>query len=261
MEINQIITKIKSESHGFYIIETPSFNLDLIEEGIKNIFYEKQYEIDTSFINLVAEENAKYISIDQIRKLKREFLHTNVLDISRVILINEINTLNNNSINALLKLIEEIPSNTFFIFCTSNLLKIPDTIISRARLLRLSDFQDQSSLDLLTSDITNQNQNIPENVIQNIIDPFLKLKKADFFENVKFFNKDQLDVCSVIFLRILNYYLKLNFNNKRLYKYLYELHSSYIYDIDESVKFNTMTNDLIAIYFTRLNSNLIKYAE
>ena len=33
--------------------------------------------------------------------------------------------------------------------------------------------------------MTNQNQNIPENVIQNIIDPFLKLKKADFFESVK----------------------------------------------------------------------------
>ena len=114
---------------------------------------------------------------------------------------------------------------------------------------------------MLTSDITNQNQNIPENVIQNIIDPFLKLKKADFFESVKFFNKDQLDICSVIFLRILNYYLKLNFNNKKLYKYLYELHSSYIYDIDESIKFNTLTNDLIAIYFTRLNSNLIKYAK
>ena len=227
MEINQVITKIKSENHGFYIIETSSFNLDAIEECIKNSFYEKQYEIDTSFINLAAEDGTKHISIEQIRKLKREFLHTNVLNISRVILISEINTLNNNSINALLKLIEEIPSNTFFIFCTSNLLKIPETIISRARLLRLNDYQDQSNLDLLASDMTNQNQNIPENVIQNIIDPFLKL----------------------------------NFNNKKLYKYLYELHSSYINDIDESIKFNTLTNDLIAIYFTRLNSNLIKYAK
>jgi DNA polymerase III gamma/tau subunit len=118
MEINQVITKIKSESHGFYIIETSSFNLDAIEECIKNSFYEKQYEIDTSFINLAAEDGTKHISIEQIRKLKREFLHTNVLNISRVILISEINTLNNNSINALLKLIEEIPSNTFFIFCT-----------------------------------------------------------------------------------------------------------------------------------------------
>ena len=106
MEINQVITKIKSENHGFYIIETSSFNLDAIEECIKNSFYEKQYEIDTSFINLAAEEGTKHISIEQIRKLKREFLHTNVLNISRVILISEINTLNNNSINALLKLIE-----------------------------------------------------------------------------------------------------------------------------------------------------------
>tara|TARA_B100000900_G_scaffold327551_1_gene287699 strand:+ start:1068 stop:1853 length:786 start_codon:yes stop_codon:yes gene_type:complete len=261
MEINQVIKKIRSENHGFYIIETQSVNLEDIEENIKKTFYQKQYEIDTSFINLVAEDGAKNISIEQIRKLKKEFLHTNVLEISRVILISEINNLNINSINALLKLIEEIPSNTFFIFCTSNLLKIPETIISRARLLRLNNYQDQSGLELLASDITNQNQNIPENIVQDIIDPFLKLKKANFFENVKFFNKDQLDICSIIFLKVLNHYLKLNFNNKKLYKYLYELHSSYIYDIDESIKFNTLTNDLIAIYFTRLNSNLIKYAE
>ncbi len=261
MEINKLITKIKSESHGFYIIETPSLNLDAIEENIKNIFFQKQYEIETSFTNLTIEETAKYISIEQIRKLKREFLHTDVLGICKVILIREINTLNNNSINALLKLIEEIPFNTFFIFCTSNLLKIPNTMISRARLFRLNNYQDQTNLSSLISDITEQNQNIPENVIKNIINPFMKLNNSDFFESVKLFNKDQLEVCSLIFLKILNYYLKLNFHNKKLSKYLYELHSSYIYDINESINFNTLTNDLIAIYFTRLNSNLIKYAK
>tara|TARA_Y100000768_G_C23954325_1_gene671915 strand:+ start:225 stop:1010 length:786 start_codon:yes stop_codon:yes gene_type:complete len=261
MEIDQIIQNIKSEHHGFFIIETPTYNLETIEEKIKNIFYQKRYEIDTSFINLIPEDGAKSISIDQIRKLKKEFLHTNVLDISRVILINEINSLNNNSINALLKVIEEVPSNTFFIFCTSNLLKIPETIISRARVLRLNNYVQQKTLDLLASDLASQNQNISEDLINKLINPFIKLKNSNFFENVKLFNKDQLEICSIVFLKVLNHYLKLNFNNRKLYKYLYELHSNYVYDIDESIKYNTMTNDLIAIYFIRLNSNLIKYAK
>ena len=58
-----------------------------------------------------------------------------------------------------------------------------------------------------------------------------------------------------------NYYLKKNLTNKKLYKYLFKLHSDYLIDVDESIKFNTLTNDLISIYFTRLNSNLIKYVK
>ena len=116
-------------------------------------------------------------------------------------------------------------------------------------------------INQLASEITSQNHNLSEDLINDLIYPFINIQKADFFENIKLFNKDQIDICSIIFLKILNHYLRLNFKNKKLYKYLYELHSSYIYDVNESLKFNTLTNDLIAIYFTRLNSNLIKYAK
>ena len=51
------------------------------------------------------------------------------------------------------------------------------------------------------------------------------------------------------------------FENKKLYKYLCDLHSGYLYDVNESKQFNTLTNDLIAIYFTRLQTNLIKYGK
>ena len=61
MEIDKLINNIKSETHGFYVIETSSNNLKIIEKNIKNIFFNKQYEIDTSFMNLMPEENAKFI--------------------------------------------------------------------------------------------------------------------------------------------------------------------------------------------------------
>ena len=262
MEINQIIKSILIEKEGFFILETSNINnLDLIENNIKEYFYEKQYEIDSSFLLLHPEENSKFISVDQIRNIKKEFLHTNVLNINRVIFIKEINLLNTNSINALLKIIEEIPHKTFFIFCTSNIIKIPETVLSRARIIRINDKLQFNDINNLISEIASQNQNISEDLLFNLINPFLKLQKANFLENIKLFNKDQLDICSIIFLRIVNHYLKLNKANKKLYKYLYELHSSYVYDLNESLQFNTLTNDLIAIYFTRLNSNLIKYAK
>ena len=263
MQINKIINTIKSESNGFYLLEvTNTETISTIEDQILNSFYERQYEIDTSFINLQPEENTKFITIDQIRKMKKEFLHTNVLNLNRVIFVKEVNNLNINALNGLLKIIEEIPSKTYFIFCSSNLINLPETIISRARVIRdnntLMNFDD---LNTMMKDIINQNQNISEDLIHSLVSPFINLKKIDFFEKIKLFSKDQINICSSIFLKILNYHLKKNLTNKKLYKYLLKLHSDYLIDVDESIKFNTLTNDLISIYFTRLNSNLIKYVK
>ena len=263
MQINKIINTIKFESSGFYLLEvTNADTISTIEDEILNCFYEKQYEIDTSFINLQPEENTKFITIDQIRKMKKEFLHTNVLNLNRVIFVKEVNNLNINALNGLLKIIEEIPSKTYFIFCSSNLISLPETIISRARVIRDNNtpmnFHD---LNTMMKDIINQNQNIPEDLVHSLVSPFINLKKIDFFEKIKLFSKDQINICSSIFLKILNYHLKKNLTNKKLYKYLLKLHSDYLIDVDESIKFNTLTNDLISIYFTRLNSNLIKYVK
>jgi len=260
MEINQVIKQIYSLQEGFVIIELNNSNkLDLIEEEIKNIFFNKQYEIDANFFNLKPIENAQSISIDQIRSLKKEFLHTNVLNLKRVIFISEINLLNNNSYNSLLKIIEEVPKDTYFIFCTSNIIKIPETIISRARVIRIHEKLESNNLESYMDNLIDLNQNISEDVIKDLFDPFIQSKQVDFFERVKLFNKDQINLCSLIFVKILSYYLRLNINNTKLFKYLIKLHSDFIYDVDESIKFNTLTNDLISIYFTRLNSNILKH--
>ena len=263
MQINKIINTIKSESSGFYLLEvTNADTISTIEDQILNSFYEKQYEIDTSFINLQPEENTKFITIDQIRKMKKEFLHTNVLNLNRVIFVKEVNNLNINALNGLLKIIEEIPSKTYFIFCSSNLISLPETIISRARVIRDNNTpMNFDDLNTMMKDIINQNQNISEDLIHSLVSPFINLKKTDFFDKIKLFSKDQINICSSIFLKILNYHLKKNLTNKKLYKYLFKLHSDYLIDVDESIKFNTLTNDLISIYFTRLNSNLIKYVK
>ena len=262
MEINQIIKKINSENQGLFLIEiNNSEKLELIEKEIKSCFFEKQYEIDTCFLELKSETVSKFISIDQIRKLKKEFLHTNVLNLNKIIFIKEITELNNNSINGLLKLIEEVPQKTFFIFCTSNLLRIPKTVLSRSRILRLNDFNSDVRLNIFAQDLINQNQNIAEEIIQNLIYSFISLEKIDFFENVKLFTKNQIDICSIIFLKVLNFNLRKYSDNRKLYKYLFDLHSDYLYDVNESLQYNTLTNDLISIYFTRLHSNIIKYGK
>jgi len=264
MQIDKVISFIKSQKNGFFLIEVKTdMQSEIIENESQVSFFQKQYEVDSSFFSLKPEDASKSISIDQIRKLKREFLHTNVLDLNKIIYLKEINNLNNNSINALLKIIEEVPLKTYFIFCTQNLLKVPETILSRARIIRVEDHnvsiaKNLSSLLKLTID---QNQNISDDIISSIFNPFINSKASDFFETFKFFDKNNVKLPSEIFLKILSFNLGQNLDNSKLFKYLIKLHSDFIYDVDESIKFNTLTNDLIAIYFTRLNSNLIKYGK
>ena len=227
--------------------ENKSFNL------IKNLSHPNFYLIDLL-------DGKKLIEISQIRKAISYSQKSSFNDNYRIVLIDNIESLNSYSANALLKIIEEIPSKTYFIFCSKNLISLPETIISRARVIRdLNSKINFSDFNSMKEDIVRQNQNISEELIHSLINPFIDSKSTDFFEKIKLFNKDQISVCSLIFLKILNYYLRINLNNKKLYKYLLKLHSDYLTDVDESLKFNTLTNDLISIYFTRLNSNLIKY--
>ena len=93
-----------------------------------------------------------------------------------------------------------------------------------------------SDFNSMKEDIVRQNQNISEELIHSLINPFIDLKSTDFFEKIKLFNKDQISVCSLIFLKILNYYLRSNLNNKKLYKYLLKLHSDYLTDVDENTE-------------------------
>ena len=264
MQIDKVISFIKSQKNGFFLIEIKTdAQSENLENSLKNIFFQKQYEIDTSFFSIKPEDLSKSVSIEQIRKIKKEFLHTNVLDLHKIIYLNEINLLNNNSINALLKITEEVPQKTYFIFCSQNLLKVPDTILSRARIIRIEETISNvtNNLQDLINYTIDQNQNISDDIITSIVSPFISLKESDFFESLKIFDKNNLKVPSEIFLKILSFYLNQSLNNQKLFRYLIKLHSDFIYDLDESIKFNTLTNDLIAIYFIRLNSNLIKYGK
>ena len=90
MQIDKVISFIRSQKNGFFLIEVRSDSqLEAIENTLKDIFFEKQYEIDTSFFSIKPEDASKSISIEQIRKLKKEFLHTNVLDLHKIIYLSD----------------------------------------------------------------------------------------------------------------------------------------------------------------------------
>lgn len=88
-------------------------------------------EIGTSENDLYEIDAASNRGIDDIREL-REAVHTLPFDSARkVYIIDEAHMLTKEAFNALLKTLEEPPSHVVFILATTEMEKLPETIVSR----------------------------------------------------------------------------------------------------------------------------------
>lgn len=73
---------------------------------------------------------ASHGAVFDIRKLKEQMLYS-VYGKQRVVILDEVQMMSREAFNALLKLLEEPPSNTVFVLVTTEAEKIPGTVLSR----------------------------------------------------------------------------------------------------------------------------------
>jgi len=85
-------------------------------------------------IDVLEFDAASHTGVDDIRELIIESININpARDRYKVFIIDEVHMLSNSSFNALLKTLEEPPPNVEFIMATTELHKVPDTILSRCQ--------------------------------------------------------------------------------------------------------------------------------
>lgn len=84
-----------------------------------------------SNVDILEIDAASNRGIDEIRDLKEKIRLTPVAANKKVYIIDEVHMLTPEAFNALLKTLEEPPSHALFILCTTELHKVPSTIISR----------------------------------------------------------------------------------------------------------------------------------
>lgn len=90
----------------------------------------QQYKIKESTIfHIVPEKNS--IGIDEVRAIRAHTRSQSQTELSRVIVIHDAQTLTKEAQNALLKLIEEPPSDTIYILSATDTAAILPTILSR----------------------------------------------------------------------------------------------------------------------------------
>lgn len=101
-----------------------------------------------SSIDVLEIDAASNRGIEDIRALKdKAYLLPTKLK-RKIFIIDEVHMLTKEAFNALLKLIEEPPKHTFFILCTTDPAKIPETVLSR--LIRV-DFHKGNKSQLMKS--------------------------------------------------------------------------------------------------------------
>jgi DNA polymerase-3 subunit delta' len=90
------------------------------------------------FLNIELLEGKQQIGVDQIRKLSEFINYTRSFNAYRVVLLNPVERMNQNSANSLLKSLEEPASNTIIILVATHLSRILPTIKSRCQLITLA---------------------------------------------------------------------------------------------------------------------------
>ena len=88
---------------------------------------------DGSILDVVELDAASNTGVDNVRDLREEAVFTPAVARKRVYIIDEVHMLSLAAFNALLKIIEEPPQHLMFILATTELQKVPATILSRCQ--------------------------------------------------------------------------------------------------------------------------------
>ena len=235
--INYVLSKKEDNKYNFDDLmineENKSFNL------LNNKCHPNFYLIDLF-------DDKKNIEINQIREMITWTRKSNFNDTPRFVLIDNIEKLNPNSTNALLKIIEEPNFNIFFILINNNKKKILSTLNSRCLNFKINLSFNQ------TIDITNKLLNADLfSLMNNELINFYN-SPGDFINILDFANEKKIDLkdytlTSFIDLLIDSSYYKKNSYIKNLIFDLIELYFLRIY------KYSNSKNIILNTYLNFIN--------
>ena len=86
-----------------------------------------------SFLDVLELDAASNNGVDQVRALRDEAVYSPANVKKRVYIVDEVHMLSTAAFNALLKILEEPPEHLMFILATTELHKVPATILSRCQ--------------------------------------------------------------------------------------------------------------------------------
>ena len=93
--------------------------------------------------DLIEIDAASNTGVEHVRSLRDQAGYVPLKARFKVFLVDEVHMLSKPAFNALLKTLEEPPAHVKFLFATTELHKVPDTVVSRCQVLRLSPLTEE----------------------------------------------------------------------------------------------------------------------
>ncbi len=125
-------------------------------------------EKNINSLNVIELDAASNNSVDQIRNLIEELRYSNFSGGYKIYILDEVHMLSINAFNALLKTLEEPPENVIFILSTTEIRKIPQTIISRCQRFEFKNIEIKDIIKRLKYICENENISIDEESLEII---------------------------------------------------------------------------------------------
>ena len=190
-------------------------------------------KVHPNFYLLDTNPERKNIEINQIRELIKNLNKSSFNSKPRIILIDNIEFLNVNSINALLKILEEPNFNIFFILINNN-KKILSTLKSRCLNFRVS-LSNAESLDILDKLLINDEYALISNDLTNYY-----TTPGNIYNIIKLFKINDIDFNNKSLKQILLTIMekKITKKNPNYNNIIYDLFEFYLFDKQKVKNFN-----------------------
>ena len=133
--------------------------------GVCDNCHEVSQGISMDMIEIDAASNR---GIDEIRELKEKINYQPVKGRKKIYIIDEVHMLTKEAFNALLKTLEEPPAHVLFILATTEIDKIPDTVVSRCQRYDFLPIDKKDITNLLKSVAEKENIDIDEESLELI---------------------------------------------------------------------------------------------
>ena len=186
-----------------YFYDNKNFKINPENKSFKLI----QNKTSPNFILIDIQTDKKNIDISQVRNLINKLQKTSFNSKPRFILIDNIEFLNLNSINALLKILEEPTINSYFILINND-KKILPTLKSRCLNFRIS-LSNRESIEVSNKLI---NRNVSDVINSNLLDYYASPGKI--YNLIKFSEENKIDLKEIDLNNLINIIISKNFYKK-----------------------------------------------
>jgi DNA polymerase-3 subunit delta' len=265
------IGKFTLINHFLYsIFDSKNYNLNEYSfNESSNILKQLKNNIFSNVIYINGSD-FKSVKIEDIRNLKKKILQSTILNKDRFIILDDIDIFNTNSLNALLKIIEEPTKNNYFFLINNKSKVILDTVKSRSIEIKIL-IKNSQRLEIIKKLINNHNLELTLDPNISKISPgnFIKFNyickeydispSENYIENLSLLlnlykkNKEKLFINLAYFIS--DFYLnsenrKNNLKNDKIY----EIKNFIFSNLNSFMMYNINQNSLVNSVNSKLNN-------